>query len=83
MARRRAASTTGGAQPPQPPAPCLTPHDVDAHRVKSNAALSLTPSSTHQPRVWLKDEAYQNIASISVTQSTAHPPTSWLNDEAP
>ena len=38
----------------QPPATCVTPHDVDAHLGPANAAFKFTSSSTHQPRSWSK-----------------------------
>ena len=53
------AGVVGAGVGAQPPATCLTPHDVDAHWLPSNAlqpsqppysVTSTTPSSTHQPR---------------------------------
>ena len=36
----------------------MTPHDVDAHGVFSNA---LYAAATHQPRSWSNDEAFSNM----------------------
>ena len=61
---------------------CTTPHDVDAHGVLVNASPRSTPSSTHQPRSWLKDEAPPNIQTIVVTPEVSHAPMSWSKAEA-
>ena len=61
----------------------MTPHDVDSHRVPSNASSRSTPSATHQPRSWSKADAPANIISMSVTLWTAQSPMSWSKAEAP
>ena len=38
--------------------------------------------SLHQPRSWLKDEAFQNMCFISALFLTGQPLMSWLNDPA-
>ena len=60
----------------------MTPHDVDQHGVYQNALSRLTPSSTHQPRSWLKAEAPENISSIVVAPEVSHAPMSSLKDDA-
>ena len=75
--------TVGAGEGVQAPATCVTPHDVDLHGVPENALPRSTPSSTHQPRSWLKDVASLNIAYILMTLSILQSLRSWSKAEAP
>ena len=56
----------------------MTPHDVDAHFVPSNAWF--TSAVTHQPRSWLNFLAEKNISRIFVTPEVSHALMSLLNE---
>ena len=62
--------------------PLVTPHDVDAHGVLEAKLPRPAPASLHQPRSWLKDEAFQNMCFISALFLIGQPLRSWLNFEA-
>ena len=62
--------------------PLVTPHDVDAHGVLEAKLPRPTFLSLHQPRSWLKDEAFQNMCFISALFLIGQPLRSWLNFEA-
>jgi hypothetical protein len=76
------AGVVGAGVGAQPPATCVTPHDVEEHPLWVNALPMFTSSSTHQPRSWSKAEAWANMELIAVTLSTCQLPSGWLNDEA-
>ena len=66
----------------------VTPHVVGPHGGAgpylpvANMSVTVTPLATHQPRVWLNDEAPLNISYIVVTLSTLQSLSGWLKDEA-
>jgi len=63
----------------------VTPHEVASQPAPKNASSRDQGGSdltVHQPRVWLKEEAFWNMPGILRSAPVSHSPMGWLKAEA-